>query len=118
LLTGGELDADALNWIPSIAPGSREIEWLRFAGRALTKQSDAQARSVLIGRDGQPQPALTLEEIRLAGQKLRPNTSVTVDWLKNAGFFRHYTASTSPPSSPNPGPVTSASCCFACSAER
>jgi hypothetical protein len=35
----------------------------------LTKQNDAQAQSLLIERDGQPQPALTLDEIRLAGQK-------------------------------------------------
>ena len=88
-LAGGELDADALDWIPVITPGSREIEWLRFAGRALTKQSDAQARSLLVGRNGQPQPALTLEEIRLAGQKLRPDTTVTVDWLNQADF-RYY----------------------------
>ena len=99
LLAGGKLDAEALDWIPAIASGSREIEWLRFAGRALTKQSDAQAHSLLVGRDGQAHPALTLDEIRLAGQKLRPDTDVTVDWLNQADS-RYYPLRHSPRSFP------------------
>jgi hypothetical protein len=99
LWAGGELDGEALNWIPAIAPGSREIEWLRFAGQALTKQSDAQAQSVLIGRDGQPHPALTLDEIRRGGQKLRPETNVAVDWLNQADF-RYYPLRHTPRSFP------------------
>ena len=84
LLAGGELDAEALNGIPAIRPGSREIEWLRFAGQSLTLQHDAQAQRFLLGADGQMRPALTQDEIRLAGQKLRPAANATVDWLKEA----------------------------------
>jgi hypothetical protein len=83
-LAGGELNAEALNGIPAIRPGSREIEWLRFAGQSLTLQHDAQAQRFLLGADGQMRPPLTPDEIRLAGQKLRPHTNATVDWLNEA----------------------------------
>lgn len=99
LLAGGELDAEALDWIPAIAPGSREIEWLRFAGQALTRQRDAQAQSQLTGRSGQTSPPLTQQEITLAGQKLRPNATATVHWLNQADS-RYYSLRHTPRSFP------------------
>lgn len=98
-LAGGELDTEALNWIPAIAPGSREIEWLRFAGQVLTLQSDAEAQHWLVGRHSPPRPALTREEIQLAGQKLRPNVNFTVNWLNQADS-RYYPLRHSPRSFP------------------
>lgn len=83
-LAGGELDAEAFNGIPAIRPGSREIQWLRFARQSLTLQHDAQAQRFLLGADGQMRPALSPDEIRLAGQKLRPAANATVDWLNEA----------------------------------
>lgn len=80
-LAGGELSADILDWLPEITPATREVDWLRFAGKPLARLHQSAGEQVIIERNGRRRHQLELDEIALAASALRPGTTQQAQWL-------------------------------------